>query len=302
MIRQRRLPSDLLDAWLVDQRLTSRHQRYRLRLWRDCPTSLPALRTELRAYLDEALDDARTRLRAGFADDLSPFSDPATDPAANFPALLHRTTLLGYFGETLAGMAIEHWGGFGHSDWQVPAFLFRFHYTEFQHLEQINQRLRDGEVFDPDVDAELRPGRTGDDALAFRRAADGRITDILTLEAKCLARNRNATIDAAHAKLSAAGPLPSGIRELIELLTDYDHADAQAWQQSLVAFRLGGYRSAARHDAVAYATGHIPAKGDRQAWLPDAPHTAYSAKRRLEAMEFQFANLDELIDLLYRGA
>lgn len=302
MIRVQRLTRQLLDSWLVNQRLPAPNQTYRLRLWRESAADFDAIRDELRAYIEEALDDARTRLRRGFEDVLSPFADPALDPAANYPAALHRITLQGYFGETLGAIAVEHWGALGHDDWQVPAFLFRFHNQEFEHLGQINQRIRDGEPHDPDAPAAIRPGRTGDDALAFRRNGDGLITDVLTIEAKCLRRNRNVTIQEAHEKLAAGGPLPSGVHELIELLSDYDTPAANAWQEALVKFWAGGYRAAGRHDGVAYATAHVPARANRPAWLPAQPHAAYTAGRRLEAMEFQFGDLDRLIESLYRGA
>src|SRR5207247_2518782 len=201
----RRLPPGVLDAWRVDQGLATPHARYRLRLWRETRAALPALLAELLPYIDEALEDARRRLRRGFEDALSPFNDPASDPAANYPAVLNRITLQGYFGETLAVLAVEHWGAVGHADWAAPALLFRLHDTEFQHLELINQRLRDGLAHDPDAVADRRPGRTGDDALAFRKDAAGIITDVLTLEAKCLAQNNNATIQEAHEKLVAGG-------------------------------------------------------------------------------------------------
>jgi hypothetical protein len=303
MIRTRRLNQALLDGWLVDQGIGSHAPHYRLRLWRENRAALPALLAELRLYLDEGFTDARERLRRGFQDALSPFNDPAVDPAANYPAVLHRVTLQGYLGETLAVLAVEHWGALDHDDWVVPAFLFRFHEQEFQHLELINQRLRDGEVYNPDAPEEQRPGRTGDDALAFRLNADGVITDVLTLEAKCLTQNNNAKIEEAHQKLSAGGPLPSGVRELINLLSDYDTPSANAWQEALVRLRREGYRVVNRHDGVAYATAHIPQRGDRRAWMPpDEPHQAYTVQRRLEAMEFQFGDLAPLIDTLYRGA
>ena len=168
MIRFRRLTPALLDAWLVNQGLANVHVSYRLRVWRENRAELAAIRDEMVAYLDEAFDDARRRIRRGFEDDLSPFNDPAHDPAANYPALLHRITLQGYLGETLAVLAVEHWGAHGHVDWIVPAFLFRLHDQEFQHLESINEQLRAGEAYDPDRIAERRPGRTGDDGLAFR--------------------------------------------------------------------------------------------------------------------------------------
>jgi hypothetical protein len=273
-----------------------------LRLWRESRAALPALLAELRAYIDEALDDARLRLRRGFEDVLSPFNDPATDPAANYPAVLNRITLQGYFGETLAVLAVEHWGAIGHANWVAPAFLFRLHDTEFQHLELIDQRLRDGLPHDPDAVAERRPGRTGDDALAFRRNAAGVITDVLTLEAKCLGQNNNATIQDAHEQLVAGGSPPTGVRELIGLLSDYNTPEANAWQEALLKLWKDGYRQAGRHDGVAYATAHVPARGQRRAWMPcDQPHAAYTVNRRLEAMEFHLDDLHELIDTLYRN-
>jgi|GEM_PF-6991463 len=38
-------------------------------------------------------------------------------------------------------------------------------------------------------------------------------------------------------------------------------------------------------------------------WLPsDEPHEAYTRTRRLTAMEFQLEEIDDLVDILYRGA
>jgi hypothetical protein len=303
LIRFRRLTPALLNAWLVDQRVISTHTRYRLRVWRENRQAFAAIRDELVSYIEEAFEDALIRIRRGFEDDLSPFNDPAHDPAANYPALLHRVTLQGYLGETLAVLAVEHWGANDHTDWKVPAFLFRLHDQEFQHLESINERLLDGVLYDPDAIAERRPGRTGDDGLAFRLNAQNDITDVLTLEAKCLTQNRNDKIQEAHEKLAAGRLRPSGIRELINLLEEYDTPNAQSWQEALLKLWNGGYRTAARHDGVGYACGQIPAQANRVAWMPaDDPHAAYTLTRRLEGMEFQFADLNTVVDVLYRGA
>jgi hypothetical protein len=303
MIRFRRLTTELLNSWLIAQPLRGTHARYRLRVWRENRAGLHAIRTELLAYLEEAFEDARRRLRRGFDDNLSPFLDPATDPAANYPAMLHRITLQGYFGETLAVIAVEHWGAHGHDDWIVPAFLFRFHDQEFQHLESINERLADREPFDPDRVQEQRPGRTGDDGLAFRISDENVITDMLTLEAKCLVQNNNAKIEEAQGKLSSAGRRPSGVRELINLLGEYDTADAELWVEALLHLWKDGYRTVRRYDGVAYACGSIPARNGRTEWMSaDAPAATYTVTRKLEGMEFQFHDLPAVIDTLYRGA
>lgn len=276
---------------------------YRLRVWREVSANFAPLRDELIAYAQEALDDARFKIRQGLADELSPFADGEEDPAANYPAVLHRVTLQGYLGETLAGLAIEHFGAFGESDWHVPAFLFRFHNTEFEHLDLINEHLLEGETHDADAEAEQRPGRTGDDAIAFRIDESGKITHVLTIEAKCLTVSNTGTIRKAHEKLSVPQQRPSGIRELVNLLSDYDTPEAEAWQARLLALWKTGYREANRYDGLAYAVGHWPVKDKTKiSWLPSAaPHEAYTGGRPLEAMEFQFEDLNGLVDQLYRS-
>jgi hypothetical protein len=302
MIRFRRLPRQLLDAWLVDQHVNSTHRRYRIRVWRENRVSLAEIQAELVAYINEAFDDARRHLRSGFEDNLSPFLDLATDPAAHYPAILHRFTLQGYLGEILAGLAIEHWGAQGHTDWFIPAFLFRFHEQEFQHLEAINERLRDGEPYNPDRINEVRPGRTGDDGLAFRISRDNIITDILTIEAKCVEKHNNRAIVNAHKKLSAGDPLPSGIHELINLLNHYNTPEAQTWQEALLRVWQDGYRVAGRYDGIAYICGQTPARAKRISWMPtDMPHQAYTVRRYLEGIEIQLSDVATIIDTILRG-
>ncbi|AYG77222.1 hypothetical protein [Rhizobium sp. CCGE532] len=304
MIRFRRIALRPLNAWLASHPLNGSHRKYELRVWREVNANFAALRDELIAYTQEALDDARVRIRKGFEDNLSPFSDPVDDPAAHYPAMLNRITLQGYLGETLAGLAVEHFGAFGKHDWHVPAFLFRFHDQEFQHLDLINERLLMGEAHDPDASAEKRPGRTGDDALAFRIDQAGKITHVLALEAKCLVKSNTAIIADAHGKLAAGTRRPSGIRELITLLSDYETDEAQAWVARLLDLYRDGFRTAKRRDGLAYTVGDSPARpASRVSWLPiDAPHPSYSADRRFGAMEFQLEDLKGLVDILYRGA
>jgi len=304
MIRFRRVSLRPLNAWLVAQPVTGSHRKYELRVWREVNANFAALRDELIDYAQEALDDARARIRKGFEDNLSPFSDPVDDPAAHYPAMLNRITLQGYLGETLAGLAVEHFGAFGKTDWHVPAFLFRFHDQEFQHLDLINERFLMGEPHDPDAEEEMRPGRTGDDALAFRLDAQGKITHILALEAKCLVTSNTGTISDAHGKLAAGSRRPSGIRELITLLSDYETDAAQEWVARLLELYRDGFRTAKRRDGLAYTVGHWPVRpASRVSWLPsDAPHTSYTADRRFDAMEFQLEDLKGLVDTLYRGA
>ena len=302
MIRFRRLTPELLDAWLVNHGFPPASCTYRLRLWKERRANLAALLPELLAYIDEGFEDVRRRVRRGFGDDLSPFRDDGSDPSANYPAMLHRSTLKGYLGETLGSLAIEHWGAMDRYDWVVPAFLFRLHDVEFQHLEIINERLLAGEDYDPDEVAERRPGRTGDDTVAFRIDDENVITDVITVEAKCLAQHQNAKIASAHAKLAVGPKRPTAVRELINLLEDYDSPVAQLWQKALLELWRSRYSTVSNYDGFVYCCAHAPAHASRESWMSaDVPHGAYTATRMLECMEFHLEELEILIDLLYRG-
>lgn len=141
---------------------TSSDQRYRHSLLKEDQTQHSKTINELRQYVQEAHEDARCHLRelAGYS--LDPFEECVVDddPAKGYPECLHIITLKGYFGEIFAAIIAQHFSPFGVENWEVPAFLFRFHLVEFQHLEAINQV--GGEI-------KRRPGRTGDDFLGFQR-------------------------------------------------------------------------------------------------------------------------------------
>jgi hypothetical protein len=97
---------------------------------------------------------------------------------------------------------------------------------------------------------------------------------------------------------------PSGIRELITLLSDYETEAAQAWVQRLLKFYNEGFRTAKSRDGLAYTVGAAPKQPvSRVSWLPPAaPHSTYTATRRFDGMEFQLEDLDGLVNALYRGA
>jgi len=278
--------------------------QYTLRLWREVRKSLVApFKDEVVTYFDEAFEDARSILRDGFEDDLRSFDDPAKDPAANFPRLLHRVTQQGYLGEALGALAVEHWGAAGYTDWQVPAMLFRFHTVELQHLASINERIERGQSFNQDDEAEMRPGRTGDDALAFRMNESGVITDVLVIEAKCVGANRSKTIAEAHEKLSTTLLQNSGFRELINILEKYDSDEAKKWRAALLTLWRIGHKTSVRYDCVSYTVGAQPEKPKtRESWMDsDKHHPNYTQKNPLIGIEFQVRDLDGLVDIIYRG-
>jgi hypothetical protein len=299
MILTKRLRQNLIEKWLVIQTPISPSSRYRLRVWKENHNEFDAIKEDLIEYFESAFADAKERLHKGFDISLSPFKDTILDPAANYPTMLHRNTLLGYFGETLSVIAVEHWGALGLSDWQVPFMLFRMHEIEFQHLETINERIIAGINVDPDDVAEIRPGRTGDDAIVFRIDDKNIITDVLTLEAKCLSANNNTKIKEAHEKLVNSVRRPTSIHELIEILHDYNSKEAKQWQESLLHLWSNGYINANRHDGVCYACAETPKK--KTSWLdPDKPHPAYTLKRNLECMEFHLQDLKITIDAIFK--
>jgi hypothetical protein len=298
MVRSRRLPQTLLDAWLVLQKPLKPVAAYRLRLWKEHPPAYPAVAAQLAAYIEEILEDVRTKLRKGFVDSLSPFSTPTPDPAENYPRLLHKVTLQGYLGETLGVLAVEHWGAHGHSDWYVPALLFRLHEVEFQHLDSINQKLKSGVHHDPDDEKEKRPGRTGDDAIAFRVDKKNIITDVLTIEAKCLEAHKSATLKEAHRKVSEGLPIPTSVRELVNLLSDYETPAAERWQEAILSLWEQKHAAPKRFNGIAYACGNAPKY--RAAWIGDTAPAIYKSHDGLEAMEFHLANVTSAVKAIYR--
>nr|WP_038716129.1 hypothetical protein [Burkholderia pseudomallei] len=304
MIRSKRLKPPQLNTWLVNIPMPGGNSQYTLRVWREERKSLaPPFKDEVVAYFDEAFEDARRCLREGFEDDLCSFNDPATDPAANFPRLLHRVTQQGYLGEALGALAVEHWGAAGYTDWQVPAMLFRFHSVELQHLASINERIVRGLPFNQDESAGMRPGRTGDDALAFRINDAGVITDVLVIEAKCVGANSNQTISEAHEKLSTVLLQNSGFRELINVLSKYSTEEAKKWRAALLDLWRSGHKIAGRYDCVSYAVGAQPQQPKtRTSWMdPGTRHAAYKLAHPLVGLEFQIPDLKGVIDIIYRG-
>lgn len=290
--------------WLSEIENKKNLSGYEYRRWRENRDALDGLMPALRESITEAHDDARKKLRDALEDPLSPIGSPTTalDPALNYPHLLHKVTLKGYFGETLGVLLVESIGAFGHTDWEAPLMLFRMHGLEIQHLNEIEQVLQSTRTYNPDAPKEQKAGRPGDDAIAFRRTPEGKIIEIITFEGKCLGRHSRKKLDEAHAKVTKSPHCPSSIFELIDILRDYKgDADAEVWRRGLLDFRNNSHQATHRH-SVLYACGDLPAKETTRRIDSDTPHTTYVSKRALTAMEVQLGDLNKLIDLLYRGA
>ena len=103
MLRSRRIQPANLGTWLKETIRRTGDGQYTHRLLLEQRTSRDIIKEELSACIQEAHDDARRSLRAALEPTLSPFVPSAVDPTAGYPEDLNIQTLMGYFGEILAG-------------------------------------------------------------------------------------------------------------------------------------------------------------------------------------------------------
>jgi len=282
---------DKISSWLSDSVSESGDKRYRHRLLEENPDQRREVLEDLRLYVRAAHEDARRRLRRLAGTSLDPLgSDSTYDPAEGYPERLHIQTLKGYFGEVFAGLIAETHSPFEQDGWKVPAFLFRFHLVEFQQLEILRQQ---GEQ------AKLRPGRTGDDCLAFQLDDEGRIVKALYCEAKCTPEHDSHMIAEAHTKASQAALVD--IPQLIDILLEYNDLTSLRWVEALRQRWLQDpFRDNERYDLVSYVCGKSPSRSSRRTWMDtQKPHEKYTARRRLEAVEAHLHKVEELICQIY---
>jgi hypothetical protein len=303
MIRHRRIRPENLNAWLKESLTRSPDGRYTHRLLQEELVGRESVWDELASCVQEAHEDGRLKLRKALEPTLSPFTCPMVDPAAGYPQDLHERTLMGYFGEVMAGLIAEHKDMHGHEPWRIPAFLFRFHQVAFQKLEQRRDMLTQGLTpAQLDPDDSIIPGRTGNDVLAFLLAADGDLSGILVCEAKCLSKHQAAKAKKAHEQLSTPARCPSGVREIIEILNDYDTDESREWRDRLRRFYFDPSRKVSRSDMLFYATGDKPTgRGGRVAWLSlSEPSPDYAGNRPLEVVEVHLDDPMSFVKALYR--
>jgi hypothetical protein len=283
-----------ISTWLTIAERSSPDGRYQHCHGADSAVSRAATLPQLRAHVAAAHEDAKCRLRRLAAGSLDPLANGrGLDPSAGYPERLNIQTLKGYFGEVLAGMAAENLRPFGQDGWVVPAHLFRFHYVVFQQLEMINQT---GEP------AAVRPGRTGDDCLAFL-LDDGRIVGAIFCEAKCTADHDAGLIRDAHEKSSLPNLIPVDLLQLIEVLEDSTNPAAQQWINALRRFHFeGAIAPYERFDQVTYVCGRRPAQSGRTTWIAaDRPHANYTGGRKLHVAEIHLPDVDRLVADVYSG-
>ncbi len=283
-----------ISTWLTIDLQRSKDGKYEHILGREDVDERAEIIPELKEAITAAHDDARKKLRALAGPSLDPLGVADRDPAEGYPHTLHTQTLKGYFGEVMAGLIVENLGAFGHDDWEVPAYLFRFHLVEFQQLDFMDQT---------NDEADLRPGRTGDDCLAFRRDSDGNIIAALFCEAKCTKGHRSTMIDDAHEKSSMPNLLPVDLLRLIEILSEVKGKAAKRWVRALRKLYHGGPNPGAgyeRLDQVTYVCGDRPKTKGQDRWIPaHKPHAKYTGGRRLQVAEIQLHDVEELIEEAY---
>ncbi|MGV0105069.1 Helicase ATP-binding domain-containing protein [Nostoc sp. DSM 114160] len=280
-----------ISKWLSNSVSESEDKQYTHRLLKEDKNQRDIILSELILIVQKAHGDARSRLRKLAGNSLAPFGEfSESDPSEGYPERLHIQTLKGFFGEIFAGIIAENFSPFEHDDWEVPAFLFRFHPVVFQHLEFINQT---GES------AKNQPGRTGDDCLAFRRNIKGEIIGYLACEAKCTAKHDTDMISEAHKKASAANIKSVDILQIIEILLDYNDSFSSEWVNALRLLREEKTNQIyKRCDLVSYICGQHPIK--KAAWIStETAHEKYTGGRRLEAVEIHLHEVEKLITTVY---
>jgi hypothetical protein len=249
----------------------------------------------------QAHEDARQKLRdlIGVPASLDPLEEEATTGVDTsiideFPRYLELKTLKGYFGEIMAAVVAENLNAFD-EDWRIFAFPFRLHQTAYHALEQVRQARSSAPTI---------IGRLGDDMLAFQLNDQGAITHVLFCEAKCTADHNIDLISEAHQKSSDSKIIPVDCLPLIDILKDYaiTGSEAEVWIHALRKLYLS--HTAPTHercDLINYICGLPPAKASTVIIPTAAPHSKYTAGRRLEAVEIHLHDVNGLIEDIYQA-
>lgn len=284
-----------ISDWLKKSIFESAEKKYRYRLLEENLEHRDEMIKELQVLVQEAHEDFRQHIRNLLGYSLDPLGEPCTTyPLDDYPRCWPLKTLKGYFGEIFAGVIAEHLNPFN-QDWEIPTFPFRVHTSEFHQLEMWRQT---GE------EPRTRPGRFGDDFLAFQRNDSGKIVRSLVCEAKCTYRHNKKLIEDAHEKASSKNIVPLDYLKLVEILKDYEDQDSRAheWVEALRQLQFitkdsPGYE---RNDLVSYICGLPPTRATTETIPQDQPHAMYTGGRWLEAVETRLYDVDGLVEAVYQ--
>ena len=281
--------------WLQSDREQSNGGAYHHTILAEQPGDEDRGRALFKAYIVEAHQDAKRRLRAVLEHSLDPLGAPAEfDPADGYPWQLERITLTGYMGEVMTAMVAENFAPGGCDGWCVPVHLFRFHDIAFQELARIRQ-----------VGGRRRriPGRTGDDCLAFILDNQGHITRYLVAEAKCSLDHSADLVNAAHRTFDDRVVIPVSLSQAIEALKAVPSPESERWQRALLELATTKCAKASRLNLIGYVCGRLPSR--QKSWMPRTwkpgarPHNMYRSRIDLEAVEVHLPSVEVLIRECY---
>ena len=287
-------------SWLQNLVQKSNDERYYHRRLEEDLNFREAILVELQALMHQAHEDSRQRLRNAFdiPNSLDPLEEevtPEIDTSIidNFPRYLDLTTLKGYFGEVFSAIIAENFNSLD-EDWTVPVFPFRYHQMAYHALEKIRQEGGSP----PRI-----IGRFGDDMVAFQRNEQGRITHALVCEAKCSAGHDRSLIADAHKKSSDQKDVPVDCMQIAEILEEHEAEDPTAcsWRKSIIRLWLEKTPTYERCDLVSYICGLPPVRSTTVVIPTEAPHTNYTAGRRLESVEVHLYDVNGLIEDVYKA-
>jgi hypothetical protein len=280
------------NTWLQGPLTVNERRKYRHRQLEEKAAFRAKILPQLKRIVYEAHEDARRRLRKIEDISLDRSGIPTgQDPAEGYPEWLPMSTLMGYFGEILAGLVCENYDPLEEMHWKVPAHLFRFHLEAFRYLE----RLRHGDVPQP----RQVLGRKGDDCLAFALDENGRIIRTMFCEAKCLNKHDKRKIGEAHKKLSDKVSISLDRQQLIDILMDSGDPEDVCWVEALRRLKFQSSDPGhERCDLVCYVCGNPPVRSDT--WIPkESPHPHYEGNRRLEAVEVYIHQVRRFVKEVY---
>ena len=290
-----------LSNWLANTTQKSRDKKYYHRQLTENLAIRTAILQELQQLVHQAHEDARQNLRnlSGISQSLDFLEEKETlgidtKIIDDFPRYLELKTLKGYFGEIMAAVVAEHFNPLD-EDWQVFAFPFRLHQTAYHALEKVRQE---------GGSAPTIIGRLGDDMLAFHCDDQGKIIRVLFCEAKCTANHSSNLIAEAHKKSSDSKLIPNDCLILVQILEDYATSGSREEQWIKSLRRLWWYAKNPIHercDLVTYICGLPPVQGSTVIIPKSAPHTDYTAERRLESVEIHLHDVDGLIEEAYQA-
>lgn len=262
----------------------------------------------LKEYFESAHLDARNRFHSFIGIDLHPDAD-GDAPIATYPGSLPSTTRRGLFGEVLAGLLTESYEYIGDHNWKVPIFLFRYHddaanylFTLARDPTQIRQTI----------------GRLGTDFIGLSLNNDGEVVRIISGEAKWRLTLTQAKVDDVMLGNKVKGSAvrsgkgvwrdlnkepspPSGARQLLELLREYDpngfDSAILCLERALV---VKDPAPIPKTDLIVFA-GNGRAKREKgECLLPwEAVPDEYTAGNDLQIVEVVLQGGEDLIDTIY---